>query len=58
MFVPANDEMAFAKGIVKLMDDDKLRSKMGRFGRERVESDLQWAVTGQNLLTAYQTLLK
>jgi glycosyltransferase involved in cell wall biosynthesis len=58
LFVPANDEMAFAKGIVKLMDDEKLRSKMGRFGRERVESDLQWAVTGRNLLTAYQTLLK
>ncbi len=57
LFVPANDEMAFAKAIIKLMDDPALREKMGRFGRERVERDLQWSVTGKNLLAAYQSLL-
>jgi len=57
LFVPANDEMAFAKAIITLMDDPGLRERMGRFGRERVERDLQWSVTGKNLLAAYQSLL-
>ncbi|HEX4997633.1 MAG TPA: glycosyltransferase family 4 protein [Terriglobia bacterium] len=57
LYVPPNDELAFARAIARLMDDPGLRQKMGRLGRERVERDLQWSVTGQNLLTAYRTLL-
>jgi glycosyltransferase involved in cell wall biosynthesis len=56
LFVPPNDELAFAKAIAVLMDDPELRQRLGRFGRERVERDLQWSVTGQNLLTAYESL--
>jgi glycosyltransferase involved in cell wall biosynthesis len=56
LFVPPNDELAFARAIVLLMDDSELRRKLGSRGRERVEKDLQWSVTGQNLLVAYQTL--
>ena len=44
LFVPPNDELAFANGIAKLMDDPELRRKMGLFGRERVEKELQWSV--------------
>ena len=29
---------------------------MGVFGRERVESHLQWSIVSQNLLAGYQTL--
>jgi glycosyltransferase involved in cell wall biosynthesis len=56
LFVPPNDELAFARAIAVLMDDPELRQKLGRFGRARVERDLQWSVTGQNLLTAYERL--
>ena len=56
LFVPPDDELAFARAIAVLMDDPELRQKLGRFGRERVERDLQWSVTGQNLLTAYESL--
>ena len=56
MFVPPNDEMEFAKGIVTLMDDPARRDQMGRFGRSRVERELQWTVTGQNLVAAYAAL--
>jgi glycosyltransferase involved in cell wall biosynthesis len=56
LFVPPNDELAFARAIAVLMDDPELRQKLGRFGRERVERELQWSVTGQNLLAAYETL--
>ena len=55
LFVPPNDELAFARAIMLLMDDPELRSKLGLHGRERVENDLQWSVTGRNLLAAYQT---
>jgi glycosyltransferase involved in cell wall biosynthesis len=57
LFVPCNDEVAFAQAIVKLMDDPALREKMGRVGRERVERELQWSVVSQNLLAAYASLL-
>src|SRR5206468_8307144 len=56
LFVPPNDELAFARAIAVLMDDPELRQKLGRFGRERVERDLQWSVTGQNLVAAYERL--
>jgi glycosyltransferase involved in cell wall biosynthesis len=56
LFVPCNDEMAFAKGIATLMDDSDLREKMGRFGRDRVEKELQWSVVSKNLVKAYASL--
>jgi len=56
LLVSPNDELAFARAIAVLMDDPELRQKLGRCGRERVERELQWSVTGQNLLTAYESL--
>ena len=56
LFVPCNDEMEFARAIATLMDNPELRDKMGRFGRERVAKDLQWAVVSKNLVTAYASL--
>ena len=56
LFVPPNDELAFAQAIVQLMDNPELRRKMGEFGRQRVEQHLQWSVVGQNLLAAYASL--
>jgi glycosyltransferase involved in cell wall biosynthesis len=58
LFVPPNDELAFAKGIVTLMDDPALRLKMGKFGRQRVEKELQWSVVSKNLQSAYQSLFQ
>ena len=55
LFVPPNDELAFAQAIMLLMNDSELRRTLGARGRERVENDLQWSVTGRNLLAAYQT---
>ena len=56
LFVPCNDEMAFAKATAKLMDNGELRERMGRFGRERVEKELAWTVVSKNLLAAYDAL--
>jgi glycosyltransferase involved in cell wall biosynthesis len=56
LYVPPNDEMAFARATAQLMDDPPLREKMGRIGRERVEKELQWSVVSTNLLAAYAAL--
>lgn len=56
VYVPPNDELAFARAVVQLMDDPSMRQRMGSFGRQRVERELQWSVTGQNLLAAYETM--
>jgi len=57
IYVKPNGEAEFAKSIVALMEQPDLREKMGSYGRRRVEQELQWTKVGQNLLTAYQTLL-
>jgi glycosyltransferase involved in cell wall biosynthesis len=56
VYVPCNDELAFAKATALLMDDSALREKMGRYGRERVEKELQWSVVSRNLIAAYASL--
>jgi glycosyltransferase involved in cell wall biosynthesis len=56
VYVQPNDEKEFARGIIRLMDDPQLRARMGAYGRQRVERELQWSVVGQNLVSAYQRL--
>ena len=56
LYVPPNDELAFARATAQLMDDPALRDKMRRIGRERVEKELQWSVVSKNLLAAYAGL--
>lgn len=56
VFVPCNDELAFAKATAQLMDDPEARERMGRFGRQRVEQELQWSVVSRNLVDAYASL--
>jgi glycosyltransferase involved in cell wall biosynthesis len=57
LYVPPNDELAFAQAIGKLMDAPAMRRELGEFGRKRVESDLQWSVVSRKLLEAYAFLL-
>ena len=57
LYVPPNDEVRFAEAIARLMDEPELRQQMGKYGRRRVEEQLQWQIVGRNLLQAYGTLL-
>jgi glycosyltransferase involved in cell wall biosynthesis len=57
IYVKPNDELDFAKAIVKLMDEPSLRKELGECGRRRVENELQWSVVGRELLAAYRFLL-
>ena len=56
LYVTPNNETEFAEAIAKLMDNPGLRREMGRFGRKRVETELQWQLVSQNLLAAYEAL--
>jgi len=56
LFVPCNDELAFAQAVATLMDEPELREAMGRLGRDRVEKELQWSVVSKNLVAAYDGL--
>jgi len=57
IYVRPNEEAEFAKTIAQLMGQPELRSKMGTYGRRRVDEELQWNKVGRNLLGAYEMLL-
>jgi glycosyltransferase involved in cell wall biosynthesis len=48
-----NQVADFAAKIVGLIDNPEERKKMGEFGRDRVEKELAWEYSIQNLLAAY-----
>lgn len=58
VYVTPNDERAFADAIASLMDDPERCAEMGRLGVARVESELGWHVTSENLLRAYEVLFE
>lgn len=57
VYVPANDELEFAKAINALLDDPASREKMGEYGRERVEGQLSWDISRARLVEFYGRLL-
>jgi glycosyltransferase involved in cell wall biosynthesis len=57
VYVPPNDERKFAEAIAQLMDDPAMRARMGAYGRQRIENELNWDLSSRNLLKAYRQLL-
>jgi glycosyltransferase involved in cell wall biosynthesis len=57
-YVEPNNEVEFAKTMAALMDDPTRRARMAKVGRARVQHELGWHVTSQNLLRAYESLLQ
>jgi glycosyltransferase involved in cell wall biosynthesis len=53
LYASNNDELDLARKIVELLDDPERRSRMGQFGRARIESELEWRHQAPNLLAAY-----
>ncbi|MGP4056529.1 glycosyltransferase family 4 protein [Mycobacterium sp. 4D054] len=57
IYVPGNDELAFARAIDALLQDPQRRRGMGELGRRRVEQELSWEVSSRNLIRFYRELL-
>jgi glycosyltransferase involved in cell wall biosynthesis len=53
LYARPNDDLEFARAIAELMDDPDRRETMGRAGRRRVESELEWSHSVPPLLAAY-----
>lgn len=56
LYARRNDIRDFAAKVVELADDPVRRAEMGRFGRMRIESELEWRYEIPHLLAAYDTL--
>lgn len=56
LYATPNDEIEFGERIIQLLDDEKMREKMGVMNRERIASELSWEHTGQVVLQAYDAL--
>jgi glycosyltransferase involved in cell wall biosynthesis len=55
-YAKRNDARDLAERIVKLLDDEQQRHRMGRIGRERVVNRLSWDHEAPRLLAAYEAL--
>jgi glycosyltransferase involved in cell wall biosynthesis len=51
---PQNQVADFAAKIIWLLDNPNERRRMGEFGRRRVENELAWEYSVENLLAAYE----
>ena len=56
LYAAQNDPIDMAVKIVALLDDPERRARMGEFGRNRVENELEWRYETPKLLAAYQML--
>jgi len=58
VYVRENSAVKLAEAIGRLLDDPGARERMGRLGAERVRTELNWEKSVEQLLKAYQAVLK
>ncbi len=56
VYIPNNDERAFGKAVVDLIDDPEKRAQMGEFGRKRFLECLSWEHSREKLVEFYDNL--
>jgi len=56
VYATPNDIDDYVAAIVKLMDDEPTRSRMGKLGRARVEQELAWSHQRRAYLEVYRSL--
>jgi glycosyltransferase involved in cell wall biosynthesis len=58
VYVPGNSTSEFADAVVRLLADPSKREEMGRIGVERINGELHWDRSVEQMLTAYKTVLE
>jgi glycosyltransferase involved in cell wall biosynthesis len=56
VYAKPNDVREYAKAIVELVDDDAMRTHLGKLGRTRVEEELAWGHQERAYLEVYDRL--
>jgi len=56
LYAARNDPIDLANKMLELLDDEALRRRMGKIGRERVRNELAWDHEAPRLLAAYEAL--
>jgi glycosyltransferase involved in cell wall biosynthesis len=56
LYAKPNDAVDFADKILELLADPEQRTRMGEFGRRRMEEQLDWRFSREALIKAYATL--
>jgi glycosyltransferase involved in cell wall biosynthesis len=56
LYAKRNDPIDFADKVIRLLDDEPLRLKMGAMGLQRVRTTLSWEHEAPKLLAAYEAL--
>ncbi len=56
LYAKANDPVDLGEHLLSLLADPDRRARMGRIGRERVETELSWEHQKPKLVAAYQRL--
>jgi glycosyltransferase involved in cell wall biosynthesis len=58
VYVRPNDEREYAAAIVRLIDDEPERARMGKLGRARVEAEMAWSHQERAYLDVYRRMTK
>jgi glycosyltransferase involved in cell wall biosynthesis len=56
LYTRRNDAIGLARGILTLLADPAMRKRMGKCGRRRVETELEWRYEAPKLLAAYDAV--
>lgn len=57
IYVADDDEVGFAGAVGELLDQPEVRTRMGQFGRDRVEKSLSWQESRRQLVDFYNRLV-
>jgi glycosyltransferase involved in cell wall biosynthesis len=57
ILVPPRDPQALAAAILKVLQDEASRKKMGVLGRQRVENLFTWAKVAERTVEVYKELI-
>ena len=58
IFVPPGETLKYAEAILKLVDDEPLRKKMGETGQHRVRETLGWEYQQKTLVQEFENLVQ